>query len=239
MPLLSDATHQIATLDGVDLWLCNQDELAAQVDAYTPLLSAEELTRADRFHFERDRNHFIVGRAVLRLLLAQYVALSPEQIALGYRDRGKPYLLQQPPGHDLRFNLAHAAGIAIYAVTRGREVGVDIEQIRSLPDAAAIARHFFAPAEIAAFRTVLGTEHEAQAFFNAWTRKEAFLKALGDGLARPLDSFEVSLLPGDPARLLRIDDHPADGWQLYTLDPLPGYVVALVVEEIAHTRYNR
>jgi 4'-phosphopantetheinyl transferase len=167
------------------------------------------------------------------LILAQYVGCSSDQITLGYRERGKPHLLRQPPGEDLRFNLAHTAGMAIYAVTRGREVGVDIEEVRPLPDAAAIAERFFAPAEVAAFRTVLGTEDEALAFFNAWTRKEAFLKALGDGLARPLDSFDVSLLPGDAPRLLRIDDHPAQGWQLHALEPAPGYVAALVVEEMA------
>lgn len=233
IPLLSGVAHPIATLDSVDLWLCHLDEVASQVDRYAPILHVEETARAHRFHFARDRDRFIVGRAALRLILARYASCLPEQITLGYGERGKPYLLGQSPDQDLRFNLAHAAGMAIYAVSRGREVGVDIEAVRPLPDAAAIAERFFAPAEVTAFRTVLGTANEALAFFNAWTRKEAFLKALGDGLARPLDSFEVSLLPGDAPRLLCIDDQPARGWHLHALEPAPGYVAALVVEELA------
>ncbi|MBX2998052.1 MAG: 4'-phosphopantetheinyl transferase superfamily protein [Caldilineaceae bacterium] len=229
MSRLSESAQQIAMVDGVSIWLCSLERLAAQADAYAPFLNTEERRRADRFHCARDRHRFVIGRAVLRLILGEVVGELPTQIMLGYGAYGKPYLLNQPASEDLRFNLAHAAGVAIYAVARGREVGIDLEDVRPLSDAAAIAERFFAPVEVAAFRTVLGTADEALAFFNAWTRKEAFLKALGDGLARPLDSFAVSLLPGDEPRFLWIDGDRVACWHLHAWQPCPGYVAALVM----------
>jgi 4'-phosphopantetheinyl transferase len=232
MPPLPKSARKIATLDGVDLWLCDQDGLAAQVESYMPLLNAEELTRADRFHFTRDRNRFIIGRAVLRLILAGYLGQPPSQLTIGYGDRGKPYLLHQPASTDLRFNLAHAEGLALYAITRGREVGVDLEKVRPLPDAAAIAERFFAPAEAAKLNSVLGTVVETQAFFNCWTRKEAFVKTDGSGLSKALDSFEVTLLPEETPHILRVEGlaQGAIPWTLHALQPTPGFVAALVVE---------
>jgi 4'-phosphopantetheinyl transferase len=232
MPPLPESARKIATLDGVDLWLCDQDGLAAQVESYMPLLNAEELTRADRFHFTRDRNRFIIGRAVLRLILADYLGQPPSQLTIGYGDRGKPSLLHQSASTGLRFNLAHAEGLALYAITRGREVGVDLEKLRRLPDAAAIAERFFAPAEAAKLNSVLGTVVETQAFFNCWTRKEAFLKSEGSGLFRPLDSFEVTLLPEEAPQILSVEglSQATLPWALYAFEPTPGFMAAMVVE---------
>ena len=131
----------------------------------------------------------------------------------------------------LRFNLSHSQGLALYAVTRGREIGVDLECIRPISDAEQIAERFFSAHENAVFRTIPAHE-KPKAFFNCWTRKEAYLKALGDGLARPLDEFDVSLAPGEPAKLLRIEGAPqeASRWSLNRLEPGSGYVAALAVE---------
>jgi 4'-phosphopantetheinyl transferase len=233
MSLLSKSTHRIGSIDNVDLWLCHQDELALQIDAYAPLLSPEELTRAYRFHFSRDQNRFIIGRALLRLILSTYLDRAPNDVEIGYRAHGKPYLLHQPISPDLQFNLAHSEGIAIYAIAHGREVGVDLEKLRPLPDAAAIAQRFFAPAESVKLKSVLGTEQEVPTFFNGWTRKEAFLKSEGAGLFRALDSFEVTLLPEEVPQIVHVEGLAQDeiSCTLHAFEPTPGFVAALVVED--------
>jgi 4'-phosphopantetheinyl transferase len=223
----------ITTYRDVDLWLCDQDAQAEQVDSYTSFLSSDESARARRFHFERDRIRFIVGRGVLRLLLATYLAISPKEIEFAYQDQGKPYLAEHHAAKALHFNLAHAEGKALYAISHGQEVGVDLERVHALPDAAAIASRFFSPTEYAKLDSVIGTHMEAQAFFNCWTRKEAFLKAEGSGLSRALNSFEVSLLPEEPPRILHIEGMPDEAipWTVYAFEPVPGFVAALAVTD--------
>ena len=130
----------------------------------------------------------------------------------------------------LRFNLAHSHELALYAFTLGREIGVDIEYLRALPDADQIAKRFFSARENAALQA-LSTNQRQQAFYNCWTRKEAYVKAIGKGLAQPLDQFDVSLAPGESTRLLKVEGAPEEGsrWSLYSLTPVAGYVAAVAV----------
>jgi 4'-phosphopantetheinyl transferase len=214
--------------DEVHVWSAPLEQPAARVDELWRTLAADERARAERFVFMRDRSHFIVARGILRAVLGRYLGLAAERLAFVYGPHGKPALAETCGGDMLRFNLAHSQGLALYAVTRGREVGVDIEQVRPLPDAVAIARHFFAAQEQEALRALPPGTKQA-GFYHCWTRKEAYLKALGDGLARPLDQFSVSLAPGEPARLLTVagDAREAERWSLRALEPAPGYVGAL------------
>lgn len=215
----------------VHVWRAALDPPAACVRGLADTLAADERARADRFVSDRDRSRYIVARGVLRAVLGRCLGLPPGALAFRYSAFGKPALTGDAAATDLRFNVSHAGGLALYAVARGREIGVDLERIR--PDFATdeIARRFFSPGEVAALRA-LGPEHRSRAFFDCWTRKEAYIKARGEGLSRPLDRFEVSLAPGAPAALLATGEDPDEAarWSLRALCPGPGYAAALAVE---------
>lgn len=215
--------------DEVHIWCAALDQGSARVSDLAQLLSVDERERAGRFVFEQHRQHFIVGRGLLRLILGRYLALAPHQLKFEYGPQGKPALAHPVRQPALVFNVSHSHGLALYAVACNRALGVDVEAIRRLDDLESIAKRFFAAAEYAALSS-LPDEQKPTAFFNCWTRKEAYIKAIGDGLAYPLDRFEVSLRPGEAARLLRIQDDPqaTERWSLYHLAPVPGYVGAVV-----------
>jgi 4'-phosphopantetheinyl transferase len=204
---------------------------ASQIHRLRHTLAADELERAERFHFEKDRQHFIAGRGLLRLILGHYLDTTPSQLRFHYSDYGKPALVLSPRQAPLNFNVSHSYGLALYAVTLGREVGLDVEKIRSDLEYEEIAERFFSPRESAVLLR-LPTEVKPRAFFNCWTRKEAYIKARGEGLSLPLDQFDVSLAPGEPARLLDVrgDPQEASRWSLQALKPVSGYVAALAVE---------
>ena len=203
----------------------------AAVRASASLLSAAERERARRFAFGRDARRFIVGRGRLRQLLGARLGVRPESVQLIYGARGKPALANSGR-NSLRFNLSHRDDLAVYALSWGCEVGIDVEAIRPLPDADAVAARFFSRPEHAAYRA-LDPRDRLLGFFQCWTRKEAFIKALGEGLSHPLDSFDVSLAPGAPAELLRVEPVRGDdrGWRLASFSPAPGFVAAVVAEE--------
>lgn len=223
-PLVLDA-------DAVHVWAAPLDPPAAAVQRHGTLLASDERARAERFHFERDRRRFTVARGVLRTLLGRYLGTDPRAVAFGYESHGKPVLADPFAAHGLRFNVSHSGEMALFAFARGREVGVDVEEVRRMEDGLDIAVRFFSEAEVAAFRA-LPEEIRDDAFFNCWTRKEAYIKAVGEGLSFPLHVFDVSLAPGEPARLLASrDPQQAERWSLRGLpDPAPGYRAALVVE---------
>lgn len=215
----------------VDLWGLNLDASPAELAVFEQSLARDELERASRFLFTRDRQRYIAGRGMVREILSRYTRLEPAQLEFSYSPFGKPSLAGSARESGIRFNLAHSDGIGLLAVARGREIGVDIERIR--PEAArdSVAEHFFAPAEVAALRA-LPDSLQAAAFFNCWTRKEAFLKAHGHGLSLPLDQFEVTLLPGEPASLIatRFDPSAVSRWALREVAAPEGYAAALALE---------
>ena len=215
-------------LDEVHVWQANLDEHAAA--SLRPLLAADEISRADRFHFAKDRNHFIVARALLRTLLAAYLGTDAAALRFAYAEKGKPSLADSQQTA-FNFNLAHSHGRALYAFSFGREVGVDLEFIRDDLESEKIAGRFFSPAEVRTLELV-PAELRNQAFFECWTRKEAYIKARGDGLSLPLDEFDVSLGPGEPAALLRNHKEPEEiaRWLMRSLRAPSGYVATLVVE---------
>ena len=221
MPLSADVVH---------IWQAHLDlpaELLAQLRA---TLSIDEQRRADRFHFSRDRHRFTAGRGILRNILSRYSGIQPALLEFDYSRRGKPALRSDCAGGALNFNLSHSGGLALYAVTRHRQIGIDLEILRPMPDAEKIAERFFSANESAALRNLPAAEKQ-EAFFLCWTRKEAYLKAVGQGLTG-LDDVEVSLTPGEPAKILSIsgDILQASRWSLQHLTPTPGCVGALAVE---------
>jgi 4'-phosphopantetheinyl transferase len=214
----------------VHVWRVSLVQPPEAIAALADTLSPDERERAARFHFERDRAAFTVARGALRALLGRYLARLPGDLGFGYHARGKPYLAA-PAGDRLRFNLSHSGGLALIALTQGREVGVDIEHKRALQDLTSLARISFAPGEYATL-CGLAPRDQPDAFFACWSRKEAFIKATGEGVSQLAD-FDVTLRPGEPARLLRIDGAFARRrWSLHELPVSPGYAAALVVEGI-------
>jgi 4'-phosphopantetheinyl transferase len=219
------------TSDANEIVTIRLDTRPETVRAMAELLSAEELRRAGRYDFERDRRRFIVARAHLRQLLAIRVMTQPEAVELVYGRNGKPALARRSGNMDWRFSVSHRDEMAVFAFSLGREVGIDIEAIRDVRDADAIVSGFFSRSEQEAY-LALDPGEKMLGFFNCWTRKEAFLKALGQGLSHPLDCFDVSLAPGEPARILRVINTPGCdcGWCLESFCPSPGFVAAVVTE---------
>ena len=210
--------------DEVHVWFADLDQPSA--DNLRPLLAEDEVARAERFHFEKDRKHYINARGLLRQLLAVYLGVAAAEVQIEYAEKGKPFV----SGTGINFNLAHSQGKAIYAFARGRDLGVDLEFMRE-DVGEEIAERFFSPNEFAALKE-LPPELTKEAFFNCWTRKEAYIKARGEGLSMPLDVFEVSLAPGEPAAFLRNQLDPAElsRWSMQSVSVPDGYVAALVVE---------
>lgn len=214
--------------DDVHVWRVTLSQPPAVVARLAEYLADDERERAARFHFERHRTAFRVARGALRVLAARHVGCAPEALVFGYRERGKPYL-RAPVGDDLRFNVSHSGDVGLVAFARGREVGVDVEQRRTLSDLLSLARTSFSPGEFAALCRLAPDAHP-DAFFACWSRKEAVIKATGEGIAQ-LAAFDVSLAPGEPARLLRTPGEPAGArWELHELPPIPGYAAALVAD---------
>jgi 4'-phosphopantetheinyl transferase len=203
------------------------------------VLDEEERRRAERFRFERDRRRYVASHTALRWYLAGCLGGDPRELRLEAGPRGKPFVAAAT-GRGLEFNMSHTDGLAVLLVAPGRPVGVDVERVRAVPDAMEIAERHFCRAEVEQLRAV-SRPHQAEAFFHCWTRKEAFIKAVGEGLEYPLDSFEVSLRPGEPGRLVRLGALSGDrsGFQLVDLPAPKGYVAAGVARdtEIAIERW--
>ncbi len=214
--------------DEVHIWSAFLDRT---ISPYHSLLVAGERKRAGRFHFEKERNRFIVRRGILRILLGCYLGVEPERVLFSYGKNDKPALADDFNRKKIHFNLSHSEGLAIYAFIRNREIGIDIERIRDMPEMDQIAMSFFSPGENEVFR-ILPESGKRQAFFNCWTRKEAFIKATGDGLSYPLDKFDVSLARDEPARLVSIegDSEAAARWSICDLNVNEGYQAAFVKE---------
>ena len=226
----SPPKNLVLSKDDVHVWRADLDLPTWRLQPLVQTLSSDEQVRADRFYFEKDRKYFIAGRGLLRTILGHYLDLEPSQLQFSYSSRGKPTLVNTNTPEALCFNLSHSNGLALYAVTRSRSIGIDLEHVRPMPDAEKLAKRFFSPHEYAVISTLL-PEQKQEAFFNAWTRKEAYLKATGDGLAG-LEQVEVSLTPGETAALLSIqgDRQAASRWSMYQLTPALNYIAALAVE---------
>jgi 4'-phosphopantetheinyl transferase len=217
--------------DEVHLWRASMNCTAAQVEILKHTLSAEELRRAGRYRFKKDREHFIVARGLLRTILGRYLEMDPRQVRFCYGAHGKPALEVERGEDTLSFNLSHSNGLALFAVSRGRELGIDLEYVQAHLADDQITERFFSPREVALLRG-LPKDVQREAFFIFWTRKEAFIKATGKGLSLPLNQFEVSLVPGKPIVLLSAYDDRQETfrWSLQALAAGSGYAAALCVE---------
>lgn len=219
----------------VHVWAVPLDPPAARVEQLGRFLSEDEWERARRFRFDKHRRQYVVGRGALRSLLGAYVGLQPGEVRFTYGPRGKPFLAppldQRGGGGALQFNLTNSDELALVGFVRGVEIGVDVEYLKPMPDAEQIAERFFSESERVVLRG-LPADRKEEAFFNCWTRKEAYLKAVGEGLAAPLDSFDVTLAPGEAPCMLSLegDRERAARWFFRHFRPAVDYIGALAIE---------
>lgn len=221
--------------DEVHVWRADLDPPAQQLKTLRDTLSSDELKRAERFRFQRDRDHFIAARGLLRVILGRYLGREPDELTFTYSPNGKPALTSASGGDSLCFNLSRREGLALYAVARERQVGVDLELIREDFACEQIAERFFSPREIAALQAT-STHMRQEAFFTLWTCKEAYVKATGTGLSAPLDQFDVLPNATKPEVLLRIEKDPREAarWSLRSIPTGAGYSATLAVQ--GHSR---
>jgi 4'-phosphopantetheinyl transferase len=217
-------------LNEIHVWSQPLTRAPGDVESFRRLLSPDELQRATRFRFDNNRNDYIVSRGTLRSLLGLYLNAPAEDFSFAYSEYGRPSLHTDNPGQTLDFNVSHSGDMALVAFARGRRIGIDVEKVRRDFGTSEIAERFFSEAERESLRQLpVGQRHEA--FFRCWTRKEAFIKALGEWLSHPLDQFDVSLTPDSPAVLLatRPEANEVKRWKLWNIQ-VPGYSAALAYE---------
>jgi 4'-phosphopantetheinyl transferase len=215
----------------VHVWRADLDQPPATLQALFAILTEDERSRSARFCFARDAERFVVARGLLRTILGLYLQEQPARLRFRYNAFGKPELSTPADRQSLRFNISHSQNQALFALSSEWEIGVDIEYVREVFDMRELADCVFSPYEVSALR-VLPAYEQTQAFFNCWTRKEAYVKARGEGFSFPLDCFDVSLAPGEPAVLLshRQDPREMQRWSLCDLSSDSSYASALVVE---------
>lgn len=217
--------------DEIQVWRIPLAEQSGTDTRLKEFLCPEEHDRAERFHFIRDQRRFIIRRAALRQLLAVSLRTTPQAVQFELGPHGKPFFPGQIGADGIRFSCSHSGDWALIAVARGSDLGVDLEWNRPMTEAEDLVKNFFSPAEISELANLSPTLKLA-GFFNAWTRKEAFVKAIGLGLSYPLNHFSVSLAPDRPVALLEVTDEidALKRWTLRSLEVAPNYSAALVFE---------
>jgi 4'-phosphopantetheinyl transferase len=197
-----------------------------KLNYFLDLLDTDEKNKADRFKFAKHRNNFISFRAYLRIILSEYLNTHPAKITFSYADKGKPFISDS----EIKFNISHSDNFAVYAVTSQIEIGIDTEKIKELPDALSIAKNYFSEMEVKQFSEVNENNYK-QAFYNCWTRKEAFIKAIGEGLSFPLADFSVSFMPGEAPEMKWIKDKPEESllWTIINIDLEKEFISSLAI----------
>lgn len=212
----------------IHVWCAALSEFASELQPLNALLSSAERDKAERFRFAKDRNHFVARRGILRGILSRYLERPPSKIDFCGGRFGKPEIKGELVRGGLRFSVSHSGDLALYAVTRACPIGVDVEYIRPFPHLEEIALRFFSPRETKVLMS-LPREHRMEVFFSYWTRKEAFLKATGEGIGEGLANVEVALTPWQEADTIRTVGESEDriGWRLQSFSPASGYIGAI------------
>lgn len=217
--------------DQVHLWKISLKADNIDIQEYFGLLSRAEKDQTTKFYFIEDRNRFIIRRGVLRVLLSRYLNNSPEFIIFELGEFNKPQLAIAGNDAKINFNLSFSKNLALIGVTLAKNIGVDIEFMENKKDLEAISKRYFSTGEIQELSR-LPKDKFLEGFYNCWTRKEAFIKGVGQGLQFPLDKFVVSLIPGEPTRLLQVEDNLQEPskWTIVSIFPASGFAAAVAVE---------
>jgi 4'-phosphopantetheinyl transferase len=224
------STNVVVREDEVHVWRASLDQPGDYIHELRHTLAVGERERAARYHFDEDREAFVVARGLLRKILGRYLGVAPSEVRFSYNSYGKP-ALEQAGRRAVRFNLSHSGQVVLYAVARGRNVGVDVERIRPVPRAEQIVNRYFSARE-RVFLSALPADQRQGAFFSCWTRKEAYIKARGQGLSLSFDEFDVPLGPEEPMTITHAEERFQGGasWSLRELHVGDGYAAALAVE---------
>ena len=233
--------QQFQDLDSqrVDVWRANLNLAPEAIAELASSLSQDELARANRFRFARDKNRYIAARGILRQILSKYLQISAQSIEFKYGDRGKPELVTNND-RSWQFNLSHSHEYALYGITQGRAIGIDLEYLREMEDATKIAQRFFSPQEYQLLASFAPAQQPV-IFFTLWTAKEAYLKALGTGLAGALANFDIALNSKQQAYLQAIQGsrQTASKWSMYSCIPADNYIAAIAIDSpLAWDRVN-
>jgi len=215
----------------VHVWRVLLDVTTVEFESLLGFLSVDELARAGRFHFERDQKRFIVARGILRKILGSYLNKHPGKICFEYSPHGKPMLADDPGDENICFNLSHSGAFALYAITPRKKIGIDIESIRDDISVRQVAQQFFSQNEISSLEKI-DINKRSRLFFQYWTRKEAFLKASGEGISFPMEQCDVSLINGKGLSPITVQDNNSEISSLYVQDLFPcnGYAAAIAIE---------
>lgn len=229
---LPDSTIKSIQNDEAHLWRVAIDQHQDQYAAYRKLLTQEELVRADQYRFEKHRICYVVARAVLRLLVGKYIEVDPRDVVFSYIKNGKPLVVNQK---GIQFNVSHSENYILIGFVKDYDLGVDVEYTKQPIEVQTIAASFFSKEEVAMLVS-LAEEYQTQAFYNCWTRKEAFIKALGDGLSFPLDQFVVSMDSTKVATLLETkwNQKEKQKWSLKSIEVDRDYIGALAAKGQIH-----
>ena len=224
------SARPILTDSRIHVWRASLELLSSQIDFLATVLSPDEIARAEKFRFARHRRRFIAARGILRQLLGNYLEIAPSQVKFGYSDRGKPFLSQPMVSNSLQFNVSHSEEYALYGFALNHQIGVDVEYLRRMPDAVNIARRFFSPAELNLVQNAAPPERH-HLFFQLWTAKEAYLKAIGTGLTGMLDNIEIALDQNLRPSFWAIagDRQAVTNWTLCSCSPATDYVGAIAI----------
>jgi 4'-phosphopantetheinyl transferase len=214
------------------LWRIDINRRGHEVNKLSGLLSDDEQARAARFRFETHRRRWIASRGMLRTILSTFSDTAPSKLEFSYEPDGKPYLATAGSDRPVHFNLTHSGDVALLAVTSVAPVGIDVEKVQPLRDINAVVDRFFCPAERETFHDLSDERLRLNAFYRCWTRKEAYLKAIGSGILQPTDTFEVAFLPEAVPSIVAINGSrsAASRWSLFNLEAMPGYIGALAME---------
>ena len=224
--------------DEVQVWLARPPAAEAGMAGLTGLLGRDERERAERYRADEARQHFVFGRALLRLLLAACLNVEPAALEFAYQPHGKPILVFPHPEENPRFNLSHSGGLLAIALARGRDVGIDIESMGAeAPDWLPLAARVFSPRELGELTALPAPHLQRRAFFTGWTRKEAYLKATGEGLIDALEAIEVTLTPGQAPALLKLpaSARPPREWSIRDIPMPPDFAGAVVYSSFITT----
>jgi 4'-phosphopantetheinyl transferase len=220
----------------VHIWLADLELSGEKLEYFKLILSSDESIRASKFHFEKDRKRYAIARGALRIILSKYLNIPEKDIHISNTKFGRPYVDEKHEITWLNFNLSHSNMLAIYAVTRSRDIGIDIEYVRQMEDANGIVQRFFSEEEISLFNS-MPEDGKTWAFFKLWTRKEAYIKALGLGLQMPLNEFTaVSTL--EEEQFLLENSNAKKNYLIKSLSLNPDYAGALAIESDEHMSFN-
>ena len=214
-----------------DIWLIHYPDFSSKVTYYESLLCVDEVKQANRFYFPKDRIRYTITHGILRLLIGNYLKIQPKDVIFYKNQYGKPFILTEINYIDLKFNISHSRDGIVMVFSQGKELGIDIEYLKKDIPVNEIAERFFSSFEVQKLNS-LPESQQFEAFYNCWTRKESYIKAIGKGLSIPLDSFDVTLVPGEPPLLLRSLTETTDilRWDFHEIETWPNYLSSLCIE---------